>query len=52
MSEQQLDASLVIDKLGRQIGDLVVQLAMRDAQIEELHARLTVQQSASLDPDR
>jgi hypothetical protein len=47
MSEQQLDANLVIDRLGRQIGDLVVQLAMKDAQIEELTARLQVMQAAS-----
>lgn len=51
MSEmQQLDASLVIDKLGRQVGDLVVQLAMKDAQIEELVARLQVMQAASESP--
>jgi hypothetical protein len=42
-----LDASMVLDKLGRQIGDLVVQLAMKDAQIEELSARLTVLQAAN-----
>lgn len=52
MSEQQLDASLVIDKLGRQIGDLVVQLAMKDAQVEELSARLQVLQAAGDDPRR
>jgi hypothetical protein len=33
----------VIARLSRQIGDLVVQLAAKDAQIEELQARLQVQ---------
>lgn len=46
MSDTTLDANLVIERLGRQIGDLVVQLAMKDAQIEELQARATVQHSA------
>ena len=35
----------VLDRLGRQIGDLVVQLAVKDAQVEELQARLQVQQT-------
>ncbi len=42
-----MDASGVVERLGRQIGDLVVQLAMKDAQIEELQARLQVMQAAS-----
>jgi hypothetical protein len=46
MSEFNM-ADMVVNKLGLQIGDLVVQLAMKDAQIEELQARLQVQQAAS-----
>jgi len=42
-----MDASGVVERLGRQIGDLVVQLALKDAQIEELTARLQVMQAAS-----
>ncbi len=38
----------VLDRLGRQIGDLVVQLSVKDAQVEELQARLQVQQTSDV----
>jgi hypothetical protein len=46
VNEQPNMADIVIAQLGRQVGDLVVQLAIKDAQIEELKARLQVQESA------
>ena len=40
-------ADAVISRLARQISDLVVQLAVKDAEIEQLNARLQVQQAGS-----
>jgi Tfp pilus assembly protein FimV len=39
-------AEAVIARLSRQISDLVVQLAMKDAQVEQLQAQITVLTSA------
>ena len=44
MNNEPNMADTVVTLLGRQIGDLVVQLAIKDAQIEELNARLQVNQ--------
>ena len=38
-------ADAVIARLGRQVGELVVQLAIKDSEIEQLNARLRVQES-------
>jgi hypothetical protein len=47
MNDEFNMAEAVISRLTRQIGDLVLQLATKDAQIEELQARLQVQTPTS-----